>query len=162
MTEDQLEQEALCWLADAGYTVRNGPDIAHDGPDPQRSGYTQVILPQRLCDAIARLNPGIPAAAREDAFKQVENLDIPVQLAANRVFHRLLVNGVPAQYQKDGATRGDRVRLVDWHDPANTEFWAVNQFTIKGPHHTRLPDIVLRSDGGRVGNEWVSSRRYRG
>src|SRR5690554_4882069 len=62
MTEDHLEQEALSWLVETGYIARSGPDIAHDGTDPQRSGYTQVILPQRLRDAIARLNPGIPAA----------------------------------------------------------------------------------------------------
>jgi len=147
MTEDQLEQETLGWLAEVGYTVRSGPDIAHDGPDPQRIGYGQVILPQRLRSAIDRLNPHIPASARDDAFKQVENLDTPVQLAANRLFHKLLTNGVNIQYQKDGETRGDFVRLVDWTDPQNNEFWAVSQFTIKGPHHTRRPDIILFING---------------
>lgn len=24
----------------------------------------------------------------------------------------------------------------DWANPSNNEFWAVSQFTIKGPHHT--------------------------
>ncbi|AEC20753.1 HsdR family type I site-specific deoxyribonuclease [Pusillimonas sp. T7-7] len=147
MTEDQLEQEALGWLADVGYTPRSGPDIAHDGSDPQRSGYTQVTLPQRLRDTIARLNPDIPAIARDEALKQVENLDTPVQLAANCAFHKLMVNGVPVQYQKDGETRGDLVRLVDWANPKNNEFWAVSQFTIKGPHHTRRPDIILFING---------------
>ncbi|WP_322999259.1 type I restriction endonuclease subunit R [Castellaniella sp.] len=147
MTEDQLEQEALGWLAEVGYSVHSGPDIAHDGPDPQRAGYTQVILPHRLRAAIDHLNPDIPAVARADAVQQVANLDIPVQLAANRAFHKLLVNGVPVQYQKDGETRGDLVRLVDWADPTNNEFWAVNQFTIKGPHHTRRPDIILFVNG---------------
>ncbi len=147
MTEDQLEQETLGWLAEVGYTVRSGPDIAHDGPDPQRTGYGQVILPQRLRAAIDRLNPHIPASARDDAFKQVENLDTPVLLAANRSFHKLLTNGVNVQYQKDGETRGDFVRLVDWTNPQNNEFWAVSQFTIKGPHHTRRPDIILFING---------------
>lgn len=147
MTEDQLEQETLSWLAEVGYIVRSGPDIAHDGPDPQRTGYGQVILPQRLGAAIDRLNPHISASARDDAFKQVENLDTPVQLAANRLFHKLLTNGVNVQYQKDGETRGDFVRLLDWTNPQNNEFWAVSQFTIKGPHHTRRPDIILFING---------------
>lgn len=147
MTEDQLEQETLRWLAEVDYTVRSGPDIAHDGPDPQRTSYAQVILSQRLRAAIDRLNPHIPASARDDAFKQIENLDTPVQLAANRVFHKLLTNGVNVQYQKDGETRGDFVRLVDWANPQNNEFWAVSQFTIKGPHHTRRPDIILFING---------------
>lgn len=147
MTEDQLEQETLSWLAGVGYTVRSGPDISHDGPDPQRASYAQVILPQRLRATIDRLNPHVPASARADAFKQVENLGAPVQLAANRVFHKLLTNGVNVQYQKDGETRGDFVRLVDWTNPHNNEFWAVSQFTIKGPHHTRRPDIILFING---------------
>ena len=64
MTEDQLEQEALSWLAELGYAVHAGPYIAHNGPNPQRADYRQVILPFRLREAIQRLNPGIPTAAR--------------------------------------------------------------------------------------------------
>ncbi len=147
MTEDQLEQETLAWLQDVGYAVRSGFDIAPDGPNPQRANYREVLLLGRLREAIARLNPGMPAAAREDAVQQVQNLGLPAQLAANRAFHKLLVGGVPVQYQHDGETRGDFVRLVDWGNPASNEFWAVNQFTLKGPHHTRRPDMVLFVNG---------------
>lgn len=147
MTEDQLEQETLAWLQDVGYTHRYGPDIAFDGPSPERADYRQVLLPFRLREAIARLNPGIPAAAREDALKQVQDLGIPALLSANRAFHKLLVGGVPVQYQKDGETRGDFVRLVDWAQPEKNEWWAVNQFTIKGAHKTRRPDIILFVNG---------------
>ena len=147
MTEDQLEQETLAWLQDVGYSVRSGFDLAPDGPAPQRTNYREVLLLPRLREAIARLNPGIPATAREDAVQQVQNLGLPAQLAANRAFHKLLVGGVPVQYQKDGETRGDFVRLVDWADVSRNEFWAVNQFTVKGPHHTRRPDILLFVNG---------------
>jgi type I restriction enzyme R subunit len=147
MTEDQLEQETLGWLTELGYTHRHGPDIAHDGVDPQRASYRQVLLPFCLREAIQRLNPGVPAAAREDALQQVQTLALPALLATNRAFHRLLIGGVPVQYQQHGETRGDFVRLIDWERPARNTFWAVNQFTIKGPHHTRRPDIVLFVNG---------------
>lgn len=147
MTEDQLEQEALGWLAELGWQHHHGQTIAPDGENAQRSDYRQVLLRERLSAAIERLNPGIPAAARGDALAQVLDLGLPVQLAANRAFHKLLVNGVPVQFQKDGETRGDFVRLVDWREVANNEWWAVNQFTVKGPHHTRRPDIVLFVNG---------------
>ena len=39
MTEDQLEQETLGWLADVGYTTLYGLDIAPDGIAPERSDY---------------------------------------------------------------------------------------------------------------------------
>ena len=147
MTEDQLEQESLTWLQYAGYTHRFGPDIAFDGPNPQRSNYIQVVLTQRLREAIARLNPDIPAVAQEDAIQRILDLGVTVQLSANRGLHKLLIYGVPVQYQQDGTTRGDLVRLVDWHDSSNNEYWAVNQFTVKGPHHTRRPDIMLFVNG---------------
>lgn len=147
MTEDQLEQEALGWLSDVGYTLRNGYEIACDGATPERPDYKNTLLPFRLREAINRLNPTIPLAAREDAFRQVQDLGIPSLLSANRHFHKLLVNGVPVQYQKDGETRGDFVRLVDWETPAKNDWVAVNQFTIKGARHTRRPDIILFMNG---------------
>ena len=114
MTEDQLERECLAWLADVGWQHRYGPDLAPDGSTPERDNYRQVLLVKRLHQAVAALNPTVPQAARDDAVKQVMDLGTPVLLAANRQFHRLLVAGVPVQYQRDGETRGDFVRLVDW------------------------------------------------
>ena len=147
MTEDQLEQETLGWLAEVGYSHLYGPDIAHDGDSPERENYRQVLLVERLRHAIARLNPSVPLAAREDALKQVVDLGLPIQLSANRLFHRLLVSGVPVQYQKDGETRGDFVRLIDWADVRANEWLAINQFSIQGPKHTRRPDIILFVNG---------------
>lgn len=147
MTEDQLEQEALSWLRDVGYTLLNGYEIAVDGAAPERSDYKNTLLPFRLREAINRLNPSIPVATREDAFMQVQDLGIPSLLSANRQFHKLLVNGVPVQYQKDGETRGDFVRLVDWESPVKNDWVAVNQFSIKGARHTRRPDIILFVNG---------------
>ena len=147
MTEDQLEQECLGWLGELGYTHLYGPDIAHDGGDPQRDSYRQVVLTERLRAAIAKLNPQVPLAAREDALKQVVDLGVPAQLSANRLFHRLLVGGVPVQYQLDGETRGDFVRLIDWVNVRGNEWLAINQFSIQGPKHTRRPDIILFVNG---------------
>ena len=147
MTEDQLEQEVLGWLAEVGYRVVCGYDVAPDSDNPWRANFNQVLLLDQLRDAIARLNPSVPMVAREDALAQVVNLDTPAQLSANRAFHRLLVNGVPVQYQRDGETVGDFVRLVDFEDPTANEWLAINQFTIKGPKHTRRPDIILFVNG---------------
>jgi type I restriction enzyme, R subunit len=147
MTEDQLEQEALGWLAATGYLHRYGLKIAPDGPDPERSNFNQVLLVGRLREAIKRLNPLVPLVAREDALQQLLNLDTPVLLAANRAFHQLLVNGVPVEYQMDGETRGDFVRLIDFAEVGANEWLAVNQFSIKGAKHTRRPDIILFVNG---------------
>jgi type I restriction enzyme R subunit len=147
MTEDQLEQETIGWLVETGYTHLYGPDIAPDGDSPERGDYRQVILADRLREAVSRLNPTIPLQAKDDALRQVLNLDTPVLLSANRIFHNLLVNGVPVGYQKDGETRGDFVKLIDFSDISANEWVAINQFSIKGPKHTRRPDIILFVNG---------------
>ncbi len=121
MSEDQLEQETLGWLAEVGYTPLFGPDLAADGATPERSDYRQVVLIERLRSTIQRLNPHIPLAAREDALGQVLDLGIPALLSANRRFHQLLVGGVPVEVRRDGETRGDFVRLIDWADVAANE-----------------------------------------
>ncbi|MEN9905244.1 MAG: hypothetical protein RLZZ555_1809 [Pseudomonadota bacterium] len=82
MTEDQLEQETLGWLSELGYSVHCGYDIAHDGTNPQRASYREVVLANRLRVAIERLNPGIPGSAREDALHRVLDLGIPSLLSA--------------------------------------------------------------------------------
>lgn len=147
MTEDQLEQETLGWLQDVGYTIQHGLDIAPDGDAPLRSNYQQVVLQDNLREALQRLNPGMPQAARADALAQVLDLGVPALLPSNRAFHKLLVNGVPVSYQVDGETRGDFAKLVDWGNVANNQFWAVKQFSVKGQRHTRRPDVVLFVNG---------------
>jgi type I restriction enzyme, R subunit len=146
MTEDQLEQEALGWLASVGYTPLNARDSDLD-PRLVRASSRDVVLVPCLRGAIDRLNPAVPAAAREDAFRRVLDMGQPALLSGNRAFHRVMVTGVPVQYQKDGETRGDFVRLVDWQDTTRNEWLAVQQFSIKGPRRTRRPDIILFVNG---------------
>lgn len=146
-TETKLEQETLTWLTEIGYTPIYGPNIALDGNTPERNNYQDILLTNRLKKAIQKLNPDIPAAAREDALQQVCNLNTPILISANRRFHQFLVNGIPVEYQKEGETRGDFVRLIDFENPSNNEWLAINQFSIKGEKHTRRPDIILFING---------------
>ena len=147
MTEDQLEQDMLTWLSEIGYTHIYGPDIACDGIFPERTNYQEVLLIDRLRTAINRLNPTIPIDAREGALQQVHNLNTPILLSANRRLHNFLVNGIPVEYQKDGETRGDFVRLINFETPTENEWLAINQFSIKGEKQTRRPDVILFING---------------
>lgn len=51
-TESVVEQAALAWFENLGYTVKAGPDIAPDGSTPERGTYTEVILHDRLRQAL--------------------------------------------------------------------------------------------------------------
>ena len=78
-TESVVEEATLEWLADLGYTVLHGPGIAFGEPAAERddSGYRDVVLERRLRQALERLNPALPPAAIEDAYKRLSRLNEP-------------------------------------------------------------------------------------
>jgi type I site-specific restriction-modification system R (restriction) subunit/very-short-patch-repair endonuclease len=147
MTEDQIEQFAIGRLSELGYAYQHGPGIAHDGEHPERASYEQVLLLERLRAAVRRINPKIPAAAQEEAAKQVARIASPELLVNNEVFHRMLTEGVKVDYQQDGNTRGDLVWLVDFTNPANNDLLVVNQFTVVENGKNKRPDVLLFVNG---------------
>ncbi|MCE2487327.1 MAG: type I restriction endonuclease subunit R, partial [Desulfurellaceae bacterium] len=111
-----------------------------------------VVLERRLRDALVRLNPSLPTEALDDAFRRLSHPDGPTLEARNRAFHRLLVDGVTVEYRtNDGAVRGAQARVIDFDDPANNDWLAVNQFTVVENKHERRPDVVLFVNGLPLG-----------
>jgi type I restriction enzyme R subunit len=51
-TESTVEQAALAWLSEAGWQVKHGSEIAPDGLFAKRQDYGQVVLDQRMRDAL--------------------------------------------------------------------------------------------------------------
>src|SRR3989304_8174761 len=95
-TESVVEGAALAWLESLGWTVKHGPDISPGGDtltlslsQRERESYSEVVLEQRLRDALARLNPTLPAEALEDAFRKLTRPEGPTLEARNRAVHRL-------------------------------------------------------------------------
>ena len=115
-TESTIEQAAIDWLKDLGYTYAFGPEIAFDGERPERGDYQGTLLLGRLQDAIARLNPDLPPAAREEAFRKLARLGKPSLLLNNHAFHHLLVNGIEVDYKKDGRMVSGRAYVVDFEN----------------------------------------------
>jgi type I restriction enzyme R subunit len=147
ITESDIEKAALDWFAELGYTVLHGPEIAPGASDAERSTYKEVVLTRRFEDAVARLNPNIPPEAREEAIRKVHHPDSSALVQNNRAFHLMMVNGIAVDArQPDGTIRGEHVRLVDFENPENNHWLAVNQFTVQ-EHSERRPDIVLFING---------------
>ena len=99
-SESVVEETALAWLESVGWRVRNGAEIAPGESGAERDDYSQVVLAQRLSDALARLKPALPAEALEDAFRKRTRVDDSQAdvIAHNRAVHRLLVDGVTVEY----------------------------------------------------------------
>jgi type I restriction enzyme R subunit len=147
-TESVVEDAALAWLESTGWRIAHGPDIAPDQALAERRDYGEVVLARRLRDALARLNPALPAEAQDDAFRKLTRAEGAELVPRNRALHRLLVDGVTVEYRdRDGAIRGAQARAIDFDDPANNDWLAVNQFSVTENKHTRRPDVVLFVNG---------------
>ena len=68
LTESTVETATIGWLADLGWSLAHGPDIAPDTTGAERTDYGEVLLARRLRDALARLNPDLPAAVLRDTL----------------------------------------------------------------------------------------------
>ncbi|MCX5704185.1 MAG: type I restriction endonuclease, partial [Candidatus Omnitrophica bacterium] len=147
ITESSVEQVALDILSELKYKVIYGPDIAPDGLRPERRSYADVILVDRLREAIDRFNPEIPAEAKDEAVKRILRTESPDLVINNHYFHKILVDGVDVEYRKDGRIAGDKVWLFDFDKVNENEFLAVNQFTVIENNINRRPDIVFFVNG---------------
>jgi type I restriction enzyme, R subunit len=146
--EADLEQEAHKWLASLGWQTRHGSELAPGGLFAERQDYQQVVLAERLRNALTALNPDLPTDAIEDAYRKVLNPEGATLEQRNRAFHRMLVDGVPVEYRTaSGEMRGERARIVDFETPDNNDWLAVRQFTVVENRHTRRPDLVLFVNG---------------
>ena len=146
--ESTIESAALAWLEASGWQVVHGPDLAPGALAAERRDYSEVALTGRLRDALARLNPDLPVEALDDAFRQLTQPQGADLIQRNRAQHRLLVDGVTVEHRNaGGAICGAQARVIDFDDPANNDWLAVNQFTVVENKHTRRPDIVLFVNG---------------
>ncbi len=152
VTESDVEDATLEWLEALGWRIAHGPGITPDSPGAERADYGEVVLERRLRDALARLNPGLPASALDDAFRKLLRPDGTTTETRNRAVHRLLVNDATVEYRAgDGPTRGAQAKIIDFDDPDGNDWLAVNQFTVVENRHERRPDVVLFVNGLPLG-----------
>lgn len=149
--ESDAEDAALEWLADLGWSVTHGPEISPGSAASERSDYREVVLAERLRNALDRLNPTLPQSAIDDAHRKLTRPEGASVEARNRAFHRMLIDGVTVEYRLDDSIRGAQARVVEFDHPFENDFFAVNQFTVVENDHERRPDIVLFVNGLPLG-----------
>lgn len=151
MDESIAETALMEWFDSLDYQTVHGGEIAPGTLQAERDDHREVVLRTRLERAISKLNDDIPQSARAEALRKVLRVESPSAIVNNRRFHDMLVNGVEVEVlEPGGGVRGKRVRLVDFDEPGNNDWLAVNQFTVKD-RSTRRPDVVVFVNGLPLG-----------
>src|SRR3989304_3586879 len=147
--ESDVEENVLAILESLGYEIIRGDNEGYlpGGLSALRSDYKDVVLVERLRDALKMINPSIPEEAREQAVKQVLRSESQKLIADNESFHRMLVDGVDVPIQTEDGESYKKVWLFDFEKPKNNEFLAVNQFTVIENNIERRLDVILFVNG---------------
>ncbi len=147
ITENIIEASAIEILQSQGWEYVNGKEISPEGLFCERDSFSQVVLTTRLRNAIADINPHIPANALDSAIQKMLRIASPDLLHNNEEFHQMLIEKVKIPYQQDGYERSHEVALIDFDNPANNQFLVVNQFTIIEKNFNKRPDVILFVNG---------------
>ena len=146
--EDDLEQVALEWLQSLGYDYKKGNEISVTGLTPERKSDKDVVLHERLEKALKKINSEIHPRFIEKAIHELTLEKSPNLLENNLTFHENLINGVEIEdYDDEGQSIVEIVKIVDFEHPQNNDFLAVNQLTVVNGDYTKRPDIVLFING---------------
>lgn len=148
--ESTVEQAAKQWLAEIGYHTGYAPIDAPVGQVRQNPG--DCILWSRVAEALTRLNPCAPTNLVRSALARIQRAESQDLISENQRLHQLLVTGVPVETTgEDGRPTTLRLRLVDFDDPANNDWRALNQFTVVEGGHNRRPDVLVFLNGLPIG-----------
>ena len=152
LIEADVEQAALEWLRELGWGTAHGSGIGPEAEQAERGDYSQVVLEGRLREALDRLNPELPPEALDDALRRLIRPEGSSLEARNRAFHKMLVDGVTVEYRTGGGSiRGGQARVLDFDEPTNNDWLAVNQVTVVENRNRRRADVVLFVNGLPLG-----------
>jgi len=140
--ESTIEEFVIELLQNQGWQY-----LSPEEQELERPNLNEVVLKNRLKQAIETINPTILEEAREQALRQVLNLPSQNLIDNNEAFHRLLTEGIEIEVMGEEGIKGDKVWLVDFAHPEKNEFLACNQFTVIENNINKRPDVVLFVNG---------------
>ena len=151
MSEAAWEQFVMDELAELAWQPKDGKQIAPGSGE--RESWNELIIPRRLQEAIAAINPALPASAVEDAVAIVLTATSRDARTENLRMHEFLTRGIRSVTYTDqyGADQNPTIRLLDRRDPENNDFMAAHQVTVVEGDHRRRFDVVLYVNGMPLG-----------
>ncbi len=145
-SEDELiEQPTIDLLTEIGWETRNcRSEFAQGDSSLGRKTKSEVVLTSRLHPALQHLNPDATQDTISEAIEKLTDSAraLMPRVEANREIYGLLKDGVKVTIT-DPCGEGETVeilRVIDWDNPENNDFFAASQLWITGDMYTRRTD----------------------
>ena len=134
-----LERE-LGWEVAIAY---NTEKLGKDGTFG-RTSYREILLTRYFRQALQKLNPWITPIQLDEAQKKMEShLSTASLMQINEEKYTLIRDGIPVTVKRPGGkTEEKNAMVIDFHNPENNHFLAVQELKIHGELYRRRTDIV--------------------
>jgi type I restriction enzyme, R subunit len=150
--DSMIEEAALDWFRELGYTLLTGNAARAVGVDPWRDSNADVVLSDALQSALRRLNPAIPDASLHEAFRYLLAPSEDDLLSRNRTLWQHLVNGIEVKRPATvSAECSETVRLLDFESPDANDWIVATNFVVSSDGRTVIPDVVVFVNGIPLG-----------
>lgn len=118
----------------------------------ERFDITEVVLKDRLLQAIRRINPWINDSNLQKAFDKVTTVEGTSLMEINQKIWDLIRGSTYSVKQVvDGVEEFRPISFIDYHDPDNNDFLVVNQLRVHGRMRNSIPDLIVFINGIPIG-----------
>lgn len=134
-----LEQE-LGWDVAFAY---NTEKLGKDGTFG-RTSYREILLTRYFRQALQKLNPWITPVQLDEAQKKMEShLSTASLMQINEEKYNMIRDGIPVTIKRPGGkTEEKKAKVIDFKEPKNNDFLAIQELKIHGELYRRRTDIV--------------------
>jgi len=116
-----------------------------------RKSLKDVVLVDKLREALTSLNSELPPSCIDDAIDQLTQKRVSLsEMEANQEVYRLIKEGVPVSFNNDeGKEEHTKVSVIDFNNSTQNLYHVVSQLTIEqlGNNRRRRPDLLLYVNG---------------
>jgi type I restriction enzyme R subunit len=141
-----VEQPAIALFGELGYATANCfyEKVGTTNATLGRETTADVVLVPKLRGALQRLNRGVADDAIRLAVEELTKDRSAMSMAqANREIYKLLKDGVQVSFQDDdGGEATETLRVIDWNEPKNNDFFLASQFWVTGSIYKRRGDLI--------------------
>lgn len=150
-SEDSLvEQPAIELFQELGWETANCfyEKFGENGTLGRETSSVVILLP-RLHAALVQLNPDLPPQSIALAIEELtRDRSVMSPANANREVYRLLKNGVKVSFRgKENEETVENVRIIDWNEASNNDFFLASQFWVSGEMYKGRADLVCFVNG---------------
>ena len=120
-----------------------------------RKDFDEVLIESRLKEAIKNLNDWLDDEQIDEVFQEINRIGLRKGLiTANQDFWELLLEPPAKKNKNIPNSKPEAIKIIDFDEPNNNDFLAMNQFRVNTPGTLRdyiIPDVVMFINGIPIG-----------